>query len=64
MPRKYDIENPKDIESLNRVCNVYGIHFEKDLLNQTYVLLDHVAYFPEKQEYARRRRKLKKNVRV
>ena len=57
MPRKYDIEDPKDLCVLNTICRVYGIHFEKDLLDHTYVILDHKAYFPEQQKYAKRKRK-------
>lgn len=47
----------KDLMALNMICKVYGIHFEKDLLDHTYVIIDHKAYFPEQQEYAKRKRK-------
>ena len=57
MPRKYDVEDMKDLMTLNMICKVYGIHFEKDLLDHTYVIIDHKAYFPEQQEYAKRKRK-------
>lgn len=57
MSRRYDIEDKSDLKILNTICGVYGIHFEKDLLDRTYVLVDHKAYFPEQQEYAKRKRK-------
>lgn len=57
MARKYDVEDLKDLKTLNIICGVYGIHFEKDLFDRTYVIIDHKAYFPEQQEYAKRKRK-------
>lgn len=56
MAKKYDVENPKELQQLNMICNVYGIHFERDLFDRIYVLLDHRAYFPEKQKYSKRKR--------
>ncbi len=57
MANKYEINNPKELQQLNLICNVYGIHFEKDIFDQVYVLIDHIAYFPEKQKYAKRKRR-------
>ena len=57
MANKYEIDNQKELQKLNMICNVYGIHFEKDMFDRVYVLVDQIAYFPEKQKYAKRKRK-------
>lgn len=47
----------RHLMTLNMICKVYGIHFEKGLLDHTYVIIDHKAYFHEQQEYAKCKRK-------
>jgi len=41
MTRRYNPGDPSDRDALNHYLNAFGIHFETDLFNQTYVLIDH-----------------------
>jgi hypothetical protein len=36
----YELENPDDVSRMNKLLNQYGIHFEYNLLNQLYVIVD------------------------
>ena len=62
MSRKYDVSDPRDRNTLNHVLNRYGVHFETDLFGETYILLDHLIYFPDKY-WAEKYKKTKRNTR-
>lgn len=58
MSRQYDIEDAGDVAALNRVLNRFGVHFEKDLFDHTYVWLELIAYIPDwKPNQKRKKRK-------
>lgn len=44
MSRMYDMNDVKDIDDLNRILNRQGIHFEKNMFGQPYVILDHTFF--------------------
>jgi len=35
------MNDPKDVDSLNRILNRHGIHFEKNMFDQPYVIVEH-----------------------
>jgi hypothetical protein len=44
MSRMYDMNDLKDINALNRILNMHGIHFERNMFDQPYVILDRPIY--------------------
>ncbi len=44
MSRIYDMNDLADINALNRILNGYGIHFERNVFDQPYVILDRPIY--------------------
>lgn len=45
----YDIHDTNDIDTLNRILNPWGIHFEKNLFDDLYVILDRKPAAPARK---------------
>lgn len=43
MAKTYRLDHPEDVLTLNRLLNPFGIHFEYDLMNHIYLLVDENA---------------------
>ena len=43
MDKAFDLIDSNDCAELNRILNKYGIHFEHDLFNNPYVIIDFKA---------------------
>ena len=44
MSRMYDVNDAKDIKALNQVLNNLGVHFERNIFDHPYVILDHTVF--------------------
>ena len=44
MSRMFDMNDAKDINHLNQSLNRQGIHFERNMFGQPYVILDHTFF--------------------
>ena len=44
MSRMYDMNDVKDLNDLGRLLSKLGIHFERNMFDQPYVILDHSVY--------------------
>ena len=44
MDKQFDLLSSDDCEELNRLLNKYGVHFEHDLFERPYVLIDYQTY--------------------
>ena len=44
MSRMFDMNDAKDINHLNQILNKQGIHFERNMFGQPYVILDHTFF--------------------
>jgi hypothetical protein len=40
----FDMNDAKDINHLNQILNRQGIHFERNMFGQPYVILDHTFF--------------------
>ena len=57
MSRMFDMNDAKDINHLNQILNKQGIHFERNMFGQPYVILDHTFFHMMAKESKKSSRK-------
>lgn len=65
MNKKYDLNDPSALAELNQMTNQYGIHFEQNLFDRPYVLIDCVVFQKiQKHGNGGRPEKITENIRL